>query len=317
MKRNTMANNRAVLATVAIFLAACALAVPARAGTQINRAMKLEPGGRFVLETFAGTVNVMGSNESGADVVITSPRDDIQSDVDFDFEQNPGEVDIKAVRRDPWSFFFGGFYQGWLHYDIRVPKNTQVVIRTSGGGIKVFALAGDTELHTSGGSIEASQVAGNLRASSSGGNIHAEVIHGDAQLSTSGGGIEADAIDGPLRAYTSGGWVHINGVVGRVDAHTSGGSIDAVFNKGDSSGGSLSTSGGSINVKVDPAVNLDIEASTSGGVVRSDLPVHQAGDDWSNGGGWHRKTHLRGTLGSGGDMLQMHTSGGSIHISGL
>lgn len=311
-----MANDHAGLLMLAFFLAACALAMPVRAGTQINRAMKLEPGGRFVLETFAGTVNIMGSNESGADVAITSTRDDIQRDVDFDFEQNPGEVDIKAVRRDPWSFFFGGFGGGWLHYDIRVPKNTQVVIRTSGGGIKAFALAGDTELRTSGGSIEASQVTGNLRASSSGGNIHAQAIHGDAQLTTSGGGIEADAVDGALRAYTSGGWIRINGVAGRVDAHTSGGSINAVFNKGDSNGGSLSTSGGWIAVKIDPAADLDLEASTSGGAVQSDLPIHRS-DDWPNDDRWHRKTHLRGTLGSGGDTLQMHTSGGSIRISAL
>ncbi|MGH9559960.1 MAG: DUF4097 family beta strand repeat-containing protein, partial [Terracidiphilus sp.] len=156
---------------------------------------------------------------------------------------------------------------------------------------------------------EASQVTGNLRANSSGGNIRAQVIHGNASVWTSGGGIEADAIDGALTARTSGGWIRINGVAGRVDAHTSGGSIDAIFNKGDSQGGEMSTSGGWITVKLDPAVNLDLDAATSGGGVRCDLPVRTSGT--------FSRNRLHATLGAGGSALRMRTSGGSIRISGL
>lgn len=290
-------------------LAICAAAVPARAGSQINRKLKLAPGGRFVLDTFEGSVNVMGSKESGADVAITSNRDNIQRDVDFSFEENPGEVRVRAQRLRPWSFFGSIFGGMWLHYDIRVPKNTAVEIRTSGGSIKVFALAGNTDLRTSGGSIEASQVTASLRARSSGGNIRAEMIHGETELSTSGGGIEADSIDGSLVAHTSGGWIHINGVAGRVDARTSGGPINATFDRGDSRGGVLETSGGGIYVKIDPAANLEIEASTSGGGVSSSLPLRVSGRFSSN--------RLHGTLGAGGELLVLRTSGGSIRLSGL
>lgn len=303
----------ALLAVVAIG-AIGASAATARAGTVIDRKLKLAPGGEFELYAFGGSVSVMGSAESGVDVAITSTRDDIQRDVDFKFEENPGDVKVQAKPRNPWDFFFAGFGRSWLHYDIRVPKNTTVIIATSGGGIKAFALDGDTSLHTSGGSIEAAQLTGHLRASTSGGGIHANAIHGATELHTSGGGIEADSIDGALRAFTSGGWVHINGVTGRVDAHTSGGSIQAVFTKGNSSGGSLGTSGGSIDVKIDPAANLDIDAATSGGTVNSDLPLRQA-DNF--GKHWRRNHALHGTLGSGGATLQMQTSGGSIRLSGL
>lgn len=285
-----------------------AAALAAQAGTQINRAMKLEPGGRFVLETFAGSVNITGGDGSGADVAITSDQD-IQRDIDINFEENPGDAEVHARWRGPWSIFGAGFLGLHLHYDVRVPKNTQVIIRSSGGNIKAFALGGDTELRTSGGTIDASQLTGNLRANSSGGNIRAQMIHGDANIWTSGGGIEADAIDGALRAYTSGGWIRINGVGGRVDARTSGGSIDAAFNKGDSQGGEMSTSGGSILVKLDPAANLDIDAATSGGGVRSDLQLRTSGTFSHN--------RLHGTLGSGGETLRMRTSGGGIRISAL
>jgi DUF4097 and DUF4098 domain-containing protein YvlB len=298
-----------VTAVMALAAAMGAAAGTARAGSQINKAMKLEPGGRFVLDTFNGSVSVMGRNESGADVAITSNYDNIQDDVDISFQENPGDVEVHARPRNPWNFFGSIFGGQRLHFDVSVPKDTHVEIRTSGGSIEVFALAADADLRTSGGSIQASQLTGNLRALTSGGSIRAQVVHGDASLGTSGGGIEADAIDGALTARTSGGWVHINGVAGRVDARTSGGSIVAAFAKGDSQGGDLYTSGGSIEARLDPAANLEIEAATSGGGVRSDLPLRVSG----------RFSHdyLRGTLGSGGDELRMHTSGGSIRISGL
>ncbi|MGH9716664.1 MAG: DUF4097 family beta strand repeat-containing protein [Candidatus Acidiferrales bacterium] len=316
MNTHKMAKPPAVRVAAVVALLAAAIgagAATSRAGTVINRHLKLEPGGRFVLQTFAGSVSVLGSNENGADVAITSTRNNIQQDVNFDFEESPGEAQVTAKRRNPWDFFSLGFNGSWLHYDVRVPKNTTVVILTSGGGIKAFALAGDTTLRTSGGSIEAVQLNGHLRAFTSGGSIHANAIQGDAELGTSGGGIEADAIDGSLRAHTSGGWIHINGVTGRVDAHTSGGSIEAVLSKGDSNGGTLDTSGGSIDAKIDPSANLDIDASTSGGSVRSDLPLRETGGF----GRGHGMRALRGTLGNGGAALQMHTSGGSIRLSAL
>lgn len=303
---------RAAACAAILALAVSAAAATARAGTQINRTLKLEPDGRFVLQTFEGSVSVMGSDQSGAYVAITSTRDNIQRDVDFHFEQKPGEVRVTATRRNPWSFFSWSFGQK-LHYDIRVPKNTVVSIMTSGGSIKAFQLDGDTTLRTSGGSVEAAQIKGHLRANSSGGNIRAQAIQGAADLGTSGGGIDADTIDGPLHAYTSGGWIRIHGAAGRVDAHTSGGSIEAVFDKGNSQGGTLGTSGGRIEVKLDPAVNLEIDASTSGGRVRSDLPLHESG-------GFSRRRgaqHLHGTLGNGGALLRIHTSGGPIQLSPL
>lgn len=298
-----------ILTVLAMAAALGAAAGVARAGSEINRAMKLGPGGRFVLETFNGSVSVMGSNENGADVSITSNYDNIQNDVDIRFDENPGDVEVHVRPRDPLDFIGWMFSGPHLHFDVSVPKNTRVEIRTSGGSISAFALGADADLRTAGGSIQASQTTGNLRAFTSGGTIRAQVVHGDANLGTSGGGIEADAIDGALVARTSGGWVHIDGVGGRVDARTSGGQIVAAFAKGDSQGGELYTSGGSIEAKIDPAANLQIEASTSGGGVESDLPLRVSGR--------FARNYLRGTLGAGGDMLRMRTSGGSIHIRGL
>jgi hypothetical protein len=79
------------------------------------------------------------------------------------------------------------------------------------------------------------------------------------------------------------------------------------FAKGNSRGGKLESSGGGIRVRLDPDANLNIDASTSGGSVQSDIPVKVVGK--------LSRSSLKGSLGSGGELLYVHTSGGSVTIS--
>ena len=281
------------------------LAIPAWAGTQIEKSLPLAPGGRFILDSDGGSVSITGTDQSGAKVTITGNRD-LQNLFDFTFDDAAGTVRIRATRRDHWGWF--GFDLN-MHYEVRVPKVTALEIRTGGGGIEVNTIAAEASLKTSGGPIDVSGVNGRLLAETSGGPVRITEIQGDAELGTSGGGITADAIDGSLIAHTSGGGIRIHRVTGRIDAHTSGGGIVAVLSKKNDRGGVLESSGGSISATLDPTINLDIDASTSGGNVVSDLPIHSSGQI---------STHaLHGKLGSGGETLRMHTSGGSISINAL
>ncbi|MEO8349378.1 MAG: hypothetical protein ABI610_10730, partial [Acidobacteriota bacterium] len=63
---------------------------------------------------------------------------------------------------------------------------------------------------------------------------------------------------------------------------------------------------GGIEVALDPAVGLRIDAS--GSSVRADLPLTVKG--------MNSRRRLQGTLGSGGELLRMHTSGGGVRIHG-
>ena len=282
------------------------LSAPTWADSQLTRTLKLEPNGRFVLDADYGSVTVMGSDQPGAIVMVTSNRDDVQDRVDFNFAENPGMVRLTAHRRS-WHLF--NFFFERLSYKIRVPKATTLEIKTGGGGITIYSMSGDEDLKTSGGFIEVSHLQGTLHAHTSGGHIKVEQIQGDTDLDTSGGGIEANSVDGRLVANTSGGSIHIDQVAGRVDAHTSGGSIGATFRKGNAHGGLIETSGGSIHIKIDPSVNLEVDASTSGGSVNSSIPLRVVGTA--------SRRALRGTLGSGGELLRVHTSGGSVRIEAL
>lgn len=148
--------------------AVCLSLAAARAEFRLEKNLKLDPGGRFVLDVDAGSVSLTGSKESGANVVITSDRDDVQDLFKFDFEEGPGTARVTARKIS----HFGWPRHLSLHYEVRVPTNTQTEIRTGGGSIRMSSLRGEAELGTSGGAIEVSDLNGNLRANTSGGHIN-------------------------------------------------------------------------------------------------------------------------------------------------
>ncbi len=283
-----------------------ALATLAEASSRIEKDLKLEPNGRFVLESEVGSVTLTGVSSSGARVVITSDRDDLEALCYINFKENPGSASVTLRRKD----HLGGTEHISVHFEIQVPSQTETEIRTGGGSISLSDLQGDSELKTSHGPIEVSGLSGSLDAKTSHGPIHLQEVKGVAHLDTSGGKIEVASIDGSLTAHNSGGPIRVDRATGYVEAKTSGGPISVNFDRENSRGGVLETSGASIEVEVDRSANLEIDASTSGlGSVTTDLPIQVVGKISSSS--------LHGSLGSGGEMLRLHTSDGSIHIKAL
>jgi hypothetical protein len=263
------------------------LGAVARADSRIEKNLKLEPGGKFVLEASGGDATVTGTPESGARVVITSNRDDLESLFDFRFEEAPGIARVVAHKRimtaPPEDFK--------LRFEVQVPTRTSLEMKTGGGDVHASRLEGEFDLHTSGGDVKLSDLTGNVEARTAGGDITLRHVTGDAQVETSGGDVRIDSASG------------------HVEAHTSGGEVEVAFARGNARGGEIETSGGSIEVALDPAVNLSLDVSASGGELTTDLPMKVTG----------RINHssLQGTLGAGGETLRLHTSGGDIHLRGL
>lgn len=314
---------------IGLFVAALTLglALPAvtRADYRSEKHLNLQPGGHFVLDSSEGDVKLTGTSEAGADVIITSRRDDVEQLFDIRFEESAGEVRVTVRRRHPWGFNWHNNIN--LHIVVTVPEETSAEVKTGGGSVEVSRLKRETELDTSGGSIRAFDLGGNLRAHTSGGGIDLQEIKGAARVDTSGGDIKAAQLDrsleaetsggsidlrdikGDLLAHTSGGSIHIEGAGGRVEAHTSGGSVEVRFAQGNARGGDLDTSGGGIRVAIDRSVNINLDADASGGTVVTELPVTQSGT--------LSRSHIVGTVGSGGALLRVHSSAGSIHIDAL
>ena len=62
-------------------------------------------------------------------------------------------------------------------------------------------------------------------------------------------------------------------------------------------------------MRLNEKLAFDIDASTSGDSVHSDLPVTTIGE--------MKRGRLKGKINGGGQALVLHTSGGSIHLEKL
>lgn len=310
--------------TVAAALAVFILGTPAWADFRLERRLALNPGGAFLLETFAGAVSIVGDSPAGVTVTITSTRDDLDGRIDFTFEEQPDRVRVVARRAGAVSRWFGSWSSyGNLRFTVHVPSRTAVItstsggeihasrlegavrVRTSGGRVRVEDIAGDVHARTSGGPIRIERVLGTVDAGTSGGAVEVTTVAGDVRAGTSGGPITIAATTGDVAAETSGGRIQIRDAGGRVRAHTSGGPITVGFAPGNASGGDLETSGGRVTAAVDPRAALSIDASTSGGGVRSDLALTTRS---------FSRNAVRGDLNGGGPPLRLRTSGGPIAI---
>jgi hypothetical protein len=315
-----------MLSTRALVFAGLAAALstsPLLADNRLEKDLALEPGGTFSVKTDAGRVTLTGSNDSGVHIVVTSKHKDLDEILTFRFNESAGAASVVARQKHKWNLFSG--WHDSVEWQIRVPAQTKVSIDTSGGAIDVSGLrdtarletsgggihvrdhVGSVDCDTSGGGITISDVKGTVKAETSGGGVHAKRIDGSIHAESSGGSIELDGVTGDIDADTSGGGIRIADAGGKVRADTSGGGIEASFARGNSAGGSLESSGGGIEVTLDPSADLSIEAS--GNAVHTDVPLRVKGE-MSHG-------RLSGSLNHGGNVLKVHTSGGSVRILSL
>jgi len=314
---------RRSLSRLALLTALAVLAAgSAAAESRMEKTLKLAPGGTFTLHTNLGTVTVVGKATPDVHLVVTS-RGELDDLLVFRFDESAGAVTVTARRKHRFSSW--GNDRGKVRYEIEVPTQTALDIdtsggkisidgigsraklNTSGGGITVHSLAGDLEADTSGGAISLREVKGRMRVQTSGGGIEGVDLDGQLSAETSGGSIELERVAGDIDATSSGGGIHIIGAGGRVKAETSGGGIEASFTRGNARGGSLESSGGGIEVSLDPEIGVEIDAE--GNDVQTDLPVRIVGRV--------SRHSLRGSLGKGGEMLRLRTSGGGVWIKAL
>lgn len=295
----------AVIATMLITSAAVA------EQRSYDKRLDAPPGGHLVFAADVGSVAIVGSDAPA--VVIHADLHGSQEFLDrlhISAEQTSSGVMVTArLTHDGW---FG--WSGWLdwlgsgssrvRFQVEVPRNYPVDLRTSGGGIDLRGLNAQVDARTSGGGIVIQDIAGAVDAHTSGGSVEAERLTGSARLTSSGGGIEVTDSTGDVFARTSGGGIRLQNDDGKVDGHTSGGEIRAELRA--NRGITLDTSGGGITLRLPPNTGGSVDAATSGGRVTSDLPftTTQIGDG----------SHLRGTIGGGGPSIYLHTSGGGIHL---
>lgn len=131
-------------------IAALALvALPALAGGKIEKDLTITPGGKFMLETDAGSVNVVATSETNASVVIHSDRDDIADLLKVRADVKPGLTKLTAKKSDAPAWRDGIR----VRYEIRVPAGSALDLRTPSGDLRVPRLDANTQVVTTGGRL--------------------------------------------------------------------------------------------------------------------------------------------------------------------
>ena len=270
---------------------------------KIERSFSVQPGGLLDIDADIGSVTTTGTDSGQVTVrVFARGSDENLRRMHVEFDQRGTTVRV-TERTDHNYFRFLHDNNMDVHFEVSVPNNFNLRIRTAGGDLKVVDVKGKIDGETSGGDLELRKLEGNLRLETSGGNVDAEGLSGDCTCETSGGSIRAERIQGTSHFNTSGGNIEIRDADGRLVASTSGGDIVATL-KGNQ-GIDLSTSGGNLTVRLPKATPGDVQAETSGGDVSCDLPFD----------GKIKDGRMNGRINGGGNLIRLETSGGDILIS--
>lgn len=202
-----------------------------------------------------------------------------------------------------------------------------VVAHTTSGSIKIKAARGSAELRDAGGDITIGS-AGSVKAETTSGSINIETAKGAVGVKNAGGNIHVGAAANQVTAKTSSGSIKIGSARGKINAMDSGGDIEinaaGAAVQASTTSGTLTAnlvaqpaedcrfevSGGSVNLTLPKNAGFNLEARSSGGQVRSDLPVTTTVSGKPN------SSVLQGKINAGGPALFVRSSAGDIRIKG-
>jgi DUF4097 and DUF4098 domain-containing protein YvlB len=280
------------LAAGLLFLTACDVADwghQERFTRDFHYGYPLEAGGRVSVETFNGSVEVSGWDESSIDISGTKYANSQQAadDLKIEIDHTPGSVSIRVPRPS----YERRNRQG-ARFVIKVPR-TAVLDRivSSNGSIRTLDCAGPAKLRTSNGAIHVEGMRG-----------------GGLDIQTSNGAVELLDVEGDVVAHTSNGHVRADIVraAGSLRVETSNGGIDLRLPTGFNSQIRADTSNGGITVRLPADINARVSARTSNSSITSDFEVNTQGEV--------KKHSIDGVIGAGGPMIDLSTSNGGIRL---
>lgn len=267
---------------------------------------KLKPGGRVMLETFNGSVEVIGWDKDEVDITGTknAAREEVMRDIKIDVDAQDEVVRIRAIRPVERNCNCGA------KFVLKVPRKVILDnIQTSNGSVRLESITGNARVKTSNGSVRVWGVDGNLEAATSNASIELGKFQGAADLRTSNGRIKADGVRGAFAAHTSNSSIDADLSdlePGRqVVLESSNGSISVALDALRGNEIRATTSNSSINVRVPGDIHADLRASTSNGSITSDIEMTT--NQFS-------KTRVNGKLNGGGPLMELSTSNGSVRI---
>ena len=266
----------------------------------------LKSGGRVTVEGFNGSIDISAWDQDTVDISGTKyarSQGDTAA-IRIDVDHTPDTVSVRAVR--PTFIRHGNF---GVRFAIKIPRGAVLDrITSSNGAIRAADGTGPARLKTSNGHIDVQRLRGGLYAETSNSAIEVLENDGSVEAHTSNGHIRVEALRGALDATTSNSSIHarIDRAGDSIRLGSSNGNIDLTLPPGAASAVRAHTSNSSVTLRLPGEVNAHLVASTSNGSITSDFEMRMRGE--------FSKHHLEGTIGSGGPIIDLATSNGSIRI---
>jgi len=204
-------------------------------------------------------------------------------------------VEITGNLPPQLAHFTASGAQFWVRFEIAIPRNYSVEVKTEAGDIETEDIGGIATLTTQGGIIRAGRIGFGLAG---GGKAVSE--HLVARLETEGGHIQVQDVAGDLKAFTAGGHINAGNIAGDASLRSGGGHIRAgqIGGRAD-----LDTEGG--NITVGQAGNL-VSVRTGGGQI--DFGEVRGSVRAQTGGGGIRIMYVSGPM-------EVESSAGSICLT--
>src|SRR5712664_4962071 len=274
---------------------------PASVSADRTGSLQTSDGLKLLLTTDLGSVKIVPLENGSAPAVRYSVH--IETDARAPLAQHlldhyslsakstPAGVEITG-KLPPQSAHLSGA-QIWVQFEIVMPRNYSVEVKTEAGDIETGDIGGIASLTTQGGNIRAGRIGvGNLR------NAVSERLV--AQLETEGGHIQVQDVAGDLKAFTAGGHINAGNIAGDASLRSGGGHIRAgqIGGRAD-----LETDGG--NITVGQAGNL-VSVRTGGGQI--DFGEVRGSVRAQTGGGGIRIMYVSGPM-------EVESSAGSICLT--
>ena len=310
------------------------------------------PGGKLTIDADFGAIDVRSAADDNVSARIRRAAQlkedrragEVLKNFDVQMTHEASDVKIEAKFKGPVKQWKKAKKRLDVQFEIVVPRNYTLDLKTADEEISVVDIAGDVHVRTAGAGLRLQNIIGHIDGTTSGGNIDLKAFEGDAALRTSGGNITLEEGTGDVKAKTSGGNIQMIGVLGAVNGKTSGGNVTLRGCKGGAdvktaggsievendgpvlaktSGGSircqlqeavssqnllldLETTGGSINVSLVPDIAATVEARVLGGSVTTEFPVAVETT------GTVKPDQLHGTINGGGSLLRLFSVGGNV-----
>ncbi len=268
----------------------------------------VKPGVHLYVENLNGSVEITGWEKNSVQVTGTkhASEEATLKALKIDIVNSPDSIRIRTIGP---SGHRGGY---GAKYVIRLPQSAVIEqVDSSNGGVRLESIDGTARVRTSNGSIKAYRVAGPVELRTSNSSVEVADIPGGAVLSTSNGGIRAESVKGILDASTTNSAINVTlndpDPQKPVKLQSSNGSIELTMNGFKDNDIRVSTSNSAITLRLPSSAHGMLRAHTSNSSVNCDF-------DLTVKGGQLNKSWVEGQIGSGGPVLDLSTSNGSIRV---